>query len=158
MKNILNYVLILFASIAVSSCSVNQCGGNKDRFLSNFNELVNEITDANLPYSDKNWDKYDKRFRVLVEDCYPEYEDDLSRRERRKFWGQFVKYYYKRYGAGVAREMLGKGSTKLEGIQIQLDDLPLDELNDLFESIGNDVEDWGKELEKWSDQLWENFE
>lgn len=158
MKNLGTISFIALILFLTSACSTNECGSNKAKFLANFNDLIEEVTEAELDYSDDAWDKHDNRFRKFVEDCYPEYEEELSNRERRKFWGQFVKYYYKRYGAGLAQEMLAQGGAQLEGVQLQLDNLPIKELEGLMETIGGDMERWGEELENWADRLFDSFE
>ncbi|MBR9920129.1 MAG: hypothetical protein GYB31_04760 [Bacteroidetes bacterium] len=149
---------ILFTSISMSSCSLNECGRNKDHFLENFAGLIDETTEANLAYSDPAWKAYDERFISLVEDCYPEYESELSLRERRRFWGKYVKYYYKRYGASAAKELLAKGDAGVDEISISLGDFPQEELEDLLETIGDDVENWGQEFENWADKLLDAIE
>ncbi|MCO6489382.1 MAG: hypothetical protein J5I98_13240 [Phaeodactylibacter sp.] len=105
-------LLWVFGLALLAGCSSGSpCGNSKDVFLQNYYSLVDEAAAANLPASDDKWAKYDERFRAFVEECYDQYEPELSPKERRRFWSKSLKYYAQRYGDGAIKE-LGKKKDK----------------------------------------------
>mgnify|MGYP000524031344 CR=1 FL=1 len=109
MKRILLFSVL--AASLLSSCTSDRCAADKDTFLDNYYELLEEARAANLPVSDKKWARYDERFRAYVEECYEVHEAAMSGREKRRFWRKSLSYYTQRYGDGAVQE-LRKGGGK----------------------------------------------
>lgn len=80
----------------------------------------------------------DEDVEHLVEECYRKYEDDLTKKENREFWGDVSKYYLSRHGLS-AFERLGR------------------DLEDMGEDLGESLEDWledgAERLENWFDEF-----
>jgi len=164
MKKLLSLSIIVLYLVSNLSCDVlNPCGASKDAFLENYNTLVTEASESGKDYSDDQWKAKDGRFNKMVEECYNRWEEDLSFREQRKFWGSALKYYYKRHGNNLADELKDEENTVAVKIQEELenvwgdseevlkdlfDELGGEEIEDLLKDIGKDVEKWGKKLEE----------
>ena len=145
----------------MSSCQVMQCGADKKSFLSKYDAFIEKVDRLDLEVSDEKWSKYDSEFKSYIEDCYDHFEEDLTTRERRRFWMKTLKYYATRYGDGMLNELSKKEgiSEKVEqNIEEVLDatgrDLEdfvnknMDEIEDLVKDIGKDIEDWAAKLKE----------
>jgi len=150
-----------------TSCSLGDpCGGDKSQFLDNYNAFMQEVDDLDLDHNDEAWKEYDDRFKKMVEECYEIHEGEMSLREERKFWAKTVTYYVQRYGNGFA-DVLKNDNSELNlsikehmkdakgDIRIALNDLEINlsaqEVEDMFDELGSDLEKlgkkWGKKLE-----------
>jgi len=169
--------LVLFASVLAlfnfTSCStVGDCANDKEAFLENYNDFMDEVDDLDLSSSDEEWKEYDARFKKMTEECYEIYEEDMSVREIRKFWGKTVSFYVDRYGKGFAEELADDNSDLNISIKKNFADAKIDlkealedadininingeELEEMLEELGGDIEKMG---EKWGKKLEEIFE
>jgi len=168
MKNLVkSFGLLFLATITLTSCSVDPCGNDKDAFLKNFDTLVDKVEDIDYDTENSKWEGYNEDFKKLVEDCYEIHEDDLTRREEKRFWKKTTLYYVKTFSGQVNFEEQAAEFGKLlddniEGISEEIGqavkDIDLDinineeELEELFEELGDDIEKmgkkWGRKLEK----------
>ena len=105
---------VLTAALLLTGCQGDPCGNSKETYLQNFETLMTEVKDRDLPLNDPAWDRYDERFRALVEECYDQHEAELSGGEKRRFWLRALGYYRTRFGEGAAREWLGRLGKKKE--------------------------------------------
>jgi hypothetical protein len=153
-------VIIVLCTGVFLSCQVIQCGADKDAFLSKYDQFIERVDRLDLEVSDKGWEKYDRQFKQYIEDCYDQYEKDLSMRERRRFWMKTLKYYATRYGEGMLNELSKKdGISERAGRNIEealnttgreLEDFvnkTLGEIEDLVKSAGKDIEDWAAKIQ-----------
>ncbi len=90
--------LFLFLALLLTNCSLSPCGSNKDQFLQRFDNLMEEVKEDRLPLGDEGWADRDERFRALVEECYDQFEEELSGKEKRRFWAKSAGYYKNRFG------------------------------------------------------------
>lgn len=90
--------------LLVAGCSFGPCGSSKTQFLQRFNQLMDEVEATSLPLSDPAWEAFDTRFKSLVEDCYDQYEAELTGREKRNFWFKALGYYKDRFGEAALQE------------------------------------------------------
>ena len=137
-------LLSVGAILFLNSCSLGPCGGSKDGFIKKYHAFIDEVSEADWPVSDPKWEKADQQFKTFLEECMPEYEEEMTRKERRKVWGSATKYYYKRFGAGTINELFDKN----EGLFEDLKDFSEDELQDLVDEIEDDVDSWVDKLEE----------
>jgi len=134
----IRYTLIL-TSFLLFSCEKPPCGYSKKDLLADIEELADEIRDKdNL--SRNQIKALDEKVEQLVEECYRKYEDDLTKKENKAFWGDVSKYYLSRHGL-AAFEQLGR----------DLEDMG----EDLGESLENWLEDGADRIEKWFDEFQE---
>ncbi len=150
----------LFLTMA-QSCQMAKCGATKDIFLRNFDDFIEKVDEADLDISDDRWEAHDEKFRGYVEECYDAFEDDLSSREKRKFWIKSLKYYSTRYGDGMLNE-LSKDDITNQRVRDQMEQVleetghdieqfleqSADELEALFEDIGKDIESWAQRIKE----------
>ncbi len=158
------FLLSFFAGLIFvnSSCSENKCGDTKEDFIEKFDTLIESVTKGDHNFSDEKWEEYDQKFKTFVEDCYKLHEPSLTFGEKNQFWVQTVEFYYKRYGAGVANQILDENNPAFQELQHYLHELDNDpkeairqllgkidngEVKDLLNEISTDVEKWGKKLE-----------
>jgi len=168
MKNLIkSFSVFAMAAMLLTSCATDPCGNDKDDFLKKFNTLVDKIEAIDYDTENSKWEGYNDEFKNLVEECYKIHEDDLSRREERKFGKQVAVYYVKTFTGNVDIEkhaaefgkMLDENmgdisnqiSKAVEGIDIDIN-LDDQEIEALFEELGSDIDKmgkkWGKKLEK----------
>ena len=93
-----------FACVAVllllmSSCAhFVPCGFDKDQYLDNFKAFMREAEDMKTDAKEAAWSAMDERFETLSEDCYEQWEDELSLIQKTKVAGWILKYQYIRLG------------------------------------------------------------
>ena len=106
--------LVLAAGFSVN-CDVDPCGATPESFAARAQDFFAQVEAADHDASAPEWDRYDERFRELVEACYPRHEEALTREQDRAFWAGVTDYYVKRYGRAGAREALRKLRGGLDG-------------------------------------------
>jgi hypothetical protein len=97
------------AIVLFTACSINPCGPGKKQFLKNFDAFITDIEDQSLAYESEKWEDYDLKFKKFVKECYPEYEEDLTRKEDDQFVANTMKYYYLKYGKGLYEQYKNNG-------------------------------------------------
>ncbi|MEL6924464.1 MAG: hypothetical protein AAFO94_10490 [Bacteroidota bacterium] len=165
MKNLPALSIIgLYLMMLLSSCDMLlPCGTSKDAFLENYNQLTDQASENGDDFTEAQWEASDERFRKMVEECYDQWEEEMSFREQRKFWGRSLKYYFQRHGNRVANELMDEDNSLSTKIREEMEavwgdsdmvlndllkDLGGDEMNDLLKDIGKDIEKWGERLEE----------
>ena len=131
-------LLVAIAGLAwLASCSQQPtCGNSKAAFLQAYYDLIDEATAVKLPMSADGWEKYDERFRAYVEECYEQYESELSPKERRRFWSRSVKYYARRYGTGMMKELEEKGNKTTTKVKEEVEKIWMNAEEALKEATG----------------------
>ena len=131
--------LLVFCCFLVS-CTEELCG-DKDKFIQNFEQLLEETKGAASEYKKADWTKLEEKFEKMTKDCYQTHKDDMTMREKRRFWKDAVKL------------MIVKGT---ENIDLKIDDDEIDfdlgssekdleyittELEEVFEGTGEELKD-----------------
>jgi len=131
---------LLLLCTFLTSCTEDLCG-DKDKFITNFKSLLAETREASDDYKDADWEKVEEKFQKMTKDCYQAHKDDMSSREKRKFWSDAVKL------------MLVKGTENIdlklndEDIEVDLgsseEDLEYikEELEEVFEGTGEEIKE-----------------
>ena len=128
---------------------------------------MDNIEDSGYDKDHRKWNDNDEQFQQYVKECYENFEDDMTNKETREFWGRAMKYYFKKFGNNVDLEQkgaeigrliednLGDVSEELGNAFKNIDiDINIDEekVNELFNELGSDLEKlgkkWGKILEE----------
>lgn len=165
-KTVIIIVSAIVTLLITQSCSVDQCGTNKDKFLSNYNKLMDTIEDSGYDKENRKWNDNDEKFQQYVKECYENFEDDMTNKETKEFWGRAMSYYFKKFGQNVdleqkgaeigklLEENIGDVSKELGNALKNIDiDINIDEekMEEIFEELGSDIEKlgkkWGKILE-----------
>ncbi len=165
MKNSIVFVGLVL--LLVVSCTENPCGESKTEFLGHFEAFCDKIPTEEKHFSDAEWVEYDEAFKKYVEECYKLHETDLTIGEKKQFWTKTANFYYRRYGASVANEVLDKSHPVYKELKNYLAELENDpngafkdilnqlggkEMKELLNEVSGDVEKWGKKLEKILDK------
>ena len=166
LQNVALCAVLAGALFILPSCAEIQCGGSKANFQNQYENLLEKIEDLNYDLDDKRWKPFDERFRTLVEECYPMYEDEMSEREKSEFWLSTLEFYSGRYGDGLAEVFRNQGEYISEEVVENLEEVLehtgrkledfMDEngqeLEKLFEEVGKDIEDWAERLKEILEQ------
>ena len=131
--------MLFLCSCFLVSCTEDLCG-DKERFMKNFEQLVDETRDASSDYKKADWEKVEERFEKLTKDCYQAHKDDMTSREKRTFWNHAVKV------------MIVKRTQNFD-LQLKEDDIDIDfgsdedleyittELEEVFEGTGDEIKE-----------------
>lgn len=127
--------LLLFSLVVlISSCGqLNPCGVSTKSFINNYESFVDEVAEKDLGTKAESWKAYDQRFEKFVDECYPNYEDKLSRSEKSSFASATVKYLYHRYAGSLVNDL--EDNETLE-----------QELEELGKTIGSYAEKFGADV------------
>ena len=136
-------VLFLFGFLTWS-CSMTPCGGSKAGLIKKVQALAEKAGETDWGYSDERWTRYDRQMETLLDDCLPDYEDDMTMKEQKDVLVAASKYYYKRYGKGFFKDIF----EKKKGFLPQFKSLTEEGVNELTEEIEKDVEDWARQIEE----------
>ena len=94
------YVSTLSVLSLFYSCSSISCGSDKDAFLDNYYDLVQEVRkqQKNGPISDSQWKGYDSKFENYTHNCYTAFENDLSNSDKIGIAACTGYYLYAKHG------------------------------------------------------------
>jgi polyhydroxyalkanoate synthesis regulator phasin len=123
---------------------------------------VEKTDDLELEISNESWEKYDETFEHYVEECYEKFEEDLTEKEKKRFWIGSLKYYAARYGDGLLRELEKDDGEYAEKVKQNLEEIFEEtgrkledffdknevEIEALVDQISNDVEAWAEKLKE----------
>ncbi|MBX2816544.1 MAG: hypothetical protein KTR24_11115 [Saprospiraceae bacterium] len=166
MKNLLCGVGIVGClMLSSASCTEVACGGSASSFQNQFENFIEKVDELDYESDDKRWKAFDKRFRLFIDECYPAYEEEMTKSERSKFWMGTLSYYSDRYGDEIAEAFAEQGEIISEEV--------VENLEAVFEETGRKLEDFlernegqieslfeeiGRDIESWADRLQEILE
>ncbi|MEZ4775699.1 MAG: hypothetical protein R3D00_21135 [Bacteroidia bacterium] len=84
---ITTFLPLAFMIILISCASYN-----KTTYLKEYDSFMEDVKEDYTSYDKKDWKEKNEEFRILVEEQYPEFEEDMSREEKVKFWTQAFTY------------------------------------------------------------------
>ena len=130
--------LFLFCLLTVG-CNLDPCGLNKQHFLKKMERLASKIEDKD-DLSENQLKAIDDEVEVLVNDCYKQFEDDLTKNERKAFWADVSGYYLDRFGAD-AIDRLEEGLDRL-GVKLS------ENFGDWLDASANKLDEWLEEFKE----------
>lgn len=133
-------LLLTILALAVGCQQMNPCGFSSNAFLDNYEDFVDDVAEKDLGTKAKAWEPHDQRFEKFVDECYPNYENDLTRSEQSRFAATTVKYLYHRYAGSFVNDL--EDNETLER-----------ELEELGKTIGTYAEKFGAEVSVAMDEL-----
>lgn len=151
--------LFLVLSMLMISCSALDPCQNKDLFIKKHSDFVTETLDSREDYSDEEWTIRDEEFDKLVNECYENIEEDMSKEEKKEYWITNSKYLATRVKknsskgieslTGLIESLSGDGVNFAEG----LGDVFGDDLQETFDDFEGDLseifdEDFKDKLEE----------
>jgi len=165
MKNI---TLTLFSlAILFTSCSLSPCGFSKDQFVQKHSDLVSQAKKNKKSWTDSDWETRDNHMKQMVEECYENYEEEMSGNEIGKFWAGTAAYYFNRHGKGFLdaiknsehdlSDALEKGLKSLdenkEGMLKEwLNENLGDDIEQTLNEVGEELKELGKEINEWLEE------
>ncbi len=141
-------VFSLVLLLTGSACSGPACGRDKEAFIEKIDHLVEQAGKFDWPTDDKRWEKYDSQFENLIENCYDEWDEELTIGEHTHVATQIITYAYRRGGGKKLKGKLKKELEKLKGNSEELKETLKEDVAPLLEEIGQDIEEMVKELEE----------
>lgn len=149
------YLMIAFLTLSFTACdTIVPCGTSKEDFLANYKSLLDEVETENPSKDSEKWKNYDYRFKQLVEECYPSYQEELTISEKVEFVSLSSQYYVERYEGEVTVKMEEVGNILKQEYEKLMEEKG-DEIEDMAEEFGEDLEKMAK---KWSEKLKQLFE
>lgn len=166
--------LFIVLSMLMISCSALDPCQNKDLFLKKHSDFVTETLDSREDFTDEDWTIRDEEFDKLVNECYGNIEDNMSKEEKKEYWITNSKYLATRVKkdssrgieslTGLIESLSGNGVEFAEGMK----DVFGDDLKDTFEDFEGDLseifdEDFKEKLnevfdEEFKEDLKKTFE
>lgn len=142
---------------------MSPCGANKEEFLANYDQFIQEIKEKDLAYDASEWETHDRKFKKIVEQCYETHKAEMNASEEVEFWTNALAYYYYRYGTDMVA-VLNDGSDELSvtisenveevienpmvAIRKILGKEKASELDGLMKDLEKDLNKWSKKIEK----------
>lgn len=71
---------------------------SKGQFLSRYDSFMENVKENHDDFSENQWEAKDEQLEEMLDDWYPEFEDDLTRKERSKVWSKAMQYAVYRHG------------------------------------------------------------
>ena len=110
MKKVL---LMAFALLVLNAC------GNKESYVKEFSDFVEDVRAHADSYSDKDWEKADKKFEKFTGDIYEKFAEELTAEEKMEiaqtaYSALRVKAGFKDFGKDI-EEAAQKAKEALEG-------------------------------------------
>ncbi|NNE54837.1 MAG: hypothetical protein HKN32_02370 [Flavobacteriales bacterium] len=135
------------------SCQIDPCGSSPEAFVDKYEQFIDDLDEKELAFDDKSWEDHDRKFKKYVKECYPNYEDDLSRKEERRFAQSTAKYYLIKYGKGLQYQYNHDPEefSRIVGDNVEsIVDAYGDEFEEMFESF---MEENGDNLEQLAEDI-----
>lgn len=160
--------LFLLTVIMAFSCQQPPCGHDKSDFLEKMEDLADDVRDTD-DLSKNDLDRLDKAVKKLVEECFEQYDDELTSDERRIFWKDVSKYYFRRHGLAafnrlerdldnLATDLTKNISEWMDGSMTEFDEwmkeFKSEDLEELKEELKDDLESWQEKLEEIIEEEW----
>jgi hypothetical protein len=114
------FLFVYGTLLLMVACQPNTCPPDKKAMISTFNEFVNTTMRAKEFYTIKEWESKDKEFNQYLQICYPPLDTTLYLDERKAFWTDALRYYFKRYDNRVTTELLNNKNPNSKIMQMQI--------------------------------------
>jgi hypothetical protein len=109
--------------LLISSCASHiSCGGDKDAFIDNFYTFIDDLKKEQKQgkLSDSQWENYDTKFKKLTEECFPQFEKELTTTDQLGVATSVAAYYYAKHGAGALLK-LAKAELAIQKVLLEID-------------------------------------
>ncbi len=149
-------VLIVLIILCCSRCTVVQHCPDKDSFLSNYDELIEQINEEEDSYNESDWTAKDTEIKEFLDICYVKYKEELSLKDKIRVMKNTVVYSAYRDIKDLKLESYDL-KNEIENIgedgKREIERFIKDELGPNLESAIDDViegiNDLGEELKSW---------
>ena len=125
---------------------------NKESFLNNLEETVDESAQESKEWTEADWEKKDEELEKLMDECYEKFKDELTKEERRKVFKESARYVYHRTKDDVKDLFTVIEEMNLEEEAQRLVKMADEEIKDIFNDVLKDdletfIDDAVNELE-----------
>lgn len=101
MRQSKNFIIIIALGLAVSSsCTVDPCQSKKS-FLAAHEDLVEKTIDQKEGLTEEEWKQTDEKLEKLMEECYEQWQDDLTSKEKKELWKGTIQYLSTRVTSNI---------------------------------------------------------
>lgn len=153
--------------LSLIACSALDPCQNKDLFIQKHKEYVEESVKNKSDYSDEEWELRDDELDKLVNECYKNVEEQMSKEEKKEFWITNSKYLALRMKknsensleafSDLIKSISGDGTAVAEGMK----EIFGDDLKGTLEDFEGDIseifdEDFKDKLEEVFDEDFRN--
>lgn len=126
------------------SCEQDLCG-DKEKFMENFRGFLDETRTAASDYEDADWAKVESKFEQLTKDCYQAHKDEMSSKEKRKFWKDAINVMIIKGKNDLGLSLSEDESEDEKSIDIEATEEDMqyiaDELEEVFKDAGAELEE-----------------
>lgn len=142
----MKYIILTISILAISCSALDPCQ-NKDLFLKEHKTFVEETIKKSKDYSDEEWDNRNEEFDKLVNECYKNVEESMSKEEKKEFWIENSEYLAERLKTDgkedleKLKELISGFTENGSGIVEGLANAFGDDLGSTFGEFGEDLED-----------------
>lgn len=74
---------------------------SKDQFMSRYDSFMENVKENHDDFSDNDWESKDEQLEEMLDDWYPAFEEDLTRKERSRVWSKAMQYAVYRHGNDI---------------------------------------------------------
>ena len=135
--------LLIICSFFVS-CEQDLCG-DKEKFIQNFRGFLDETRSAASNYDEADWAKVESKFEQLTKDCYQAHKDEMTSKEKRKFWKDAVNVMIIKGKNEIGLSLNDEEIKNGEDIDIEVTEEELqyiaDELEEVFKDTGAELKE-----------------
>lgn len=117
------HLLLLALLLFTSSCAnYISCGGDKDAFVDNFYTFIEAVQNEQKQgkISDAQWESYDAKFTKLTEECFPQFENELTTSDQLGVAASVAAYYYAKHGLS-AMIKLAQAELAIQKVLLEID-------------------------------------
>lgn len=82
------FFLLILPAILLFACSPM----TKTQYIHQYDDFMTTVKEEHKDFDESDWEKSDEEFRMLVEEYYPEFEEEMTEEEKVHFWTQAFTY------------------------------------------------------------------
>ncbi|MDX1407754.1 MAG: hypothetical protein R3330_06460 [Saprospiraceae bacterium] len=148
--------------VSLTRCTAIQCGANASQFVEQFDRFIQESLNTDMSITDTRWKIYDERLETYLVDCYARFRDVLTYSDKQAVLMQTIRFYYKRYGSHMIRELRNDENPTSVMLKEEMAAI-WEEPDAIFKQIAGEdweqmIDDFLNDLEEWKSRLQELIE
>jgi hypothetical protein len=124
----MNKVVLIFIALFAVSCSFFD---NKNTYLEDYSEFINEVSISGENFSDKQWSDSDSLYLLYSTNYYEKYKSELTKNERNKvnkLTGEYIALRAVSVGKGIVSDIEDFGIQMESMIEAVLNELEIDSI------------------------------
>ena len=113
--------------------------------MKNFRGLLDETRSAASEYEEADWAEVEARFEQLTKDCYQAHKDEMTSKEKRKFWKDAINVMVIKGKNDLGLSLNDEDLKNGEDIDIDVNEEDIqyiaDELEEVFKDTGAELKE-----------------